>query len=52
MLETVDLKAKLDKAEYREALDKLDLELPRLQRELRAAAVPVLVVFEGWDAAG
>jgi len=52
MLETVDLKAKLGKAEYREAQDALDLRLAQSQRDLRAAGVPVLVVFEGWDAAG
>jgi len=52
MLETVDLKARLTKTEYREAQEKLDLELARLQREMRSAAIPALVVFEGWDAAG
>ncbi|HOZ48099.1 MAG TPA: polyphosphate:AMP phosphotransferase [Candidatus Hydrogenedentes bacterium] len=52
MLETIDLKAKLSKSEYKEALERLDLRLPELQRELRDAGIPSLVVFEGWDAAG
>ncbi|MBN2309444.1 MAG: polyphosphate:AMP phosphotransferase [Candidatus Hydrogenedentes bacterium] len=52
MLETVDLHARLDKSEYKETLDKLDLQLAQLQRDLRTAGIPVMVVFEGWDAAG
>ncbi len=52
MLETVNLKAKLGKEEYRKAQDTLDLQLGEAQRNLRVAGVPVLVVFEGWDAAG
>jgi AMP-polyphosphate phosphotransferase len=52
MLETVDLKAKLGKAEYKEALEALDLRLAELQRALRDAGIPAMIVFEGWDAAG
>lgn len=52
MLETVDLKAKLGKAECKEIEEQLDLQLAQLQRDLRVAGIPLLVVFEGWDAAG
>jgi polyphosphate:AMP phosphotransferase len=52
MLETVNLKAKLGKEEYHTAQETLDLQLGDAQRRLRAAGIPVLVVFEGWDAAG
>ncbi len=52
MLETVNLKGKLGKEEYRTAQAALDLQLGEAQRKLRAAGIPVLVVFEGWDAAG
>lgn len=52
MLETVNLSASLDKEEYRSAQEALDLRLGRAQRGLRDAGVPVLVVVEGWDAAG
>lgn len=52
MLETVDLKAKLGKADYKAAMERLDLHLAQLQRDLRTAGVPVMVVFEGWDASG
>jgi polyphosphate:AMP phosphotransferase len=52
MLETVDLNAKLGKAAYREAMEALDIRLGRLQRRATEAGLPVLVVFDGWDAAG
>lgn len=52
MLETVDLAANLSKDEYKEAHKRLELNLAQLQRDLRTARIPVMVVFEGWDAAG
>lgn len=52
MLETADLDAVLDKAEYAETMARLDVRLGQLQREVKAAGIPVLVVFEGWDSAG
>lgn len=52
MLETVDLKARLTKSETKKALERLDLELGQMQRDLQPDGAPVLVVFEGWDAAG
>jgi AMP-polyphosphate phosphotransferase len=52
MLETVDLKAKLSKEDYKAAQDELDLRLGQLQRSIKEAGIPVLIIFEGWDAAG
>jgi len=52
MLDAVDLKKKFGKTAYKDRMQELDLRLAQLQRELRAAGIPVLVVFEGWDAAG
>lgn len=52
MLETVNLGAELGKKEYGAAMDKRDLELARLQRKARADGAPVLLVLEGWHAAG
>ncbi|HOQ90752.1 MAG TPA: phosphate--AMP phosphotransferase, partial [Candidatus Hydrogenedentes bacterium] len=52
MLETIDLDAKLTKNAYRELMEKLDVSLADCQRRLREARIPVLVVFEGWDATG
>lgn len=52
MLDSVDLKARFSKAEYREKMAALDVRLAQLQRDLRAANIPVVIVFEGWDTAG
>jgi polyphosphate:AMP phosphotransferase len=52
MLETVDLKAKLAKAEYQAQMEKLDARLGELQRAVREAGRAVAVVMDGWDAAG
>jgi polyphosphate:AMP phosphotransferase len=52
MLETLDLKAKLEKEKYREAMPRLRSELSNLQQAIRHAGIPVVILFEGWDAAG
>jgi polyphosphate:AMP phosphotransferase len=52
MLELVDLKRKLSKSAYREAFPPLEIRLGECQRAARRAGVPVVIVFEGWDAAG
>ncbi len=52
MLEMVDLDASLDKETYQTLQDALDVRLGALQRELKAAGIPLVVVFEGWDASG
>jgi AMP-polyphosphate phosphotransferase len=52
MLAELDLGARVGKDEYREKTKALELELGALQRKARELALPVIVVFEGWDAAG
>jgi len=52
VLEGIDLSRKLSKAEYKAATDELELKLAALQRRAHELGVPVIVVFEGWDAAG
>src|SRR5688572_268808 len=52
MLESLDLDLRLEKSEYREILPKLRNELRDLQRAVREAGIPVVVVLEGWDASG
>ena len=52
MLENIDLSRKVDKAEYKRAKDAAELELGALQRRAKDLGVPVVIVFEGWDAAG
>ncbi len=52
MLETLALNASLKKEEYKQAIKPLDAGLDEAQRHLREAGIPVLIVFEGWDASG
>ena len=52
MLEKIDLTKDMGKQEAKELLNSLDIELSRLQREARALNIPVMVIFEGWGAAG
>lgn len=52
MLETIDLSAKLPKEEFKALREALNLRLAQLHRDVAAARIPVLVVFEGWKAAG
>lgn len=52
MLETVDLSASIPKKEFKSIWDDLEIRLGQLQREMRAADIPAVIVLEGWDAAG
>ena len=47
MLELVDLGKRIDKEVYRQTYPELQLRLAACQRAVRAAEIPVLVVFEG-----
>ncbi len=52
MLETVDLSLKLEKNEYRSLLIELQLLMRELARWLYFEKRSMVLVFEGWDAAG
>jgi len=52
MLEKVDLGQKLRKKAYKAQRPELQRRLYKLQRTCMDAGLPVIVVFEGWDAAG
>jgi AMP-polyphosphate phosphotransferase len=52
MLELVDVNLQIAKEEYDQVLPDLTQRLGECQRAARAAGVPVVIVFEGWDAAG
>ena len=52
MLKDIDLSRKLDRDSYKQSKDHLELEITRLERRARALGIPVLIVFEGWNAAG
>ena len=52
MLERLDLKKKLSREQYGKQAGRLQVRLRELELELLKQQVPVLCVFEGWDAAG
>jgi polyphosphate kinase 2 (PPK2 family) len=52
MLELVQLDKKIPKAVYGEVFPELEIRLGACQRAARQAGVPVILVLEGWDAAG
>jgi AMP-polyphosphate phosphotransferase len=52
MLETIDLTAKIDKESYKPLLKGLSERLYFVQQGTWEAGIPVVILFEGWDAAG
>ena len=52
MFESIDLNKKLDKKEYNEQIKLLEAQMGRLQRECKELGIPILIVFEGYGAAG
>ena len=52
MLELVDLDRTISREDYEQVFDELEIRLGECQRAARVAGVPVVIVFEGWDAAG
>jgi polyphosphate kinase 2 (PPK2 family) len=52
MLDTVDLDRKMKRATYERCFRPLRDQLSALQRSIYESKVPVLLVFEGWDASG
>jgi polyphosphate:AMP phosphotransferase len=52
MLELIDLTKSLSDDEYKAVFPRLEMQLGEIQRAARAAGVPVILVFEGWDTSG
>ena len=52
MLEKIDLSKTVDKETYQAVKEQMGARLGLLQRECRAAGIPVILVFEGMGAAG
>ncbi|MCR4412226.1 MAG: polyphosphate:AMP phosphotransferase [Thermoguttaceae bacterium] len=52
MLELIDLDREISKEQYDQVFPAMEAQLGQCQREARASGVPMVVVFEGWDAAG
>jgi AMP-polyphosphate phosphotransferase len=48
----IDLARKTEKHEYKKIISKLELKAGALQRKAREKGIPVIIVFEGWGAAG
>jgi len=52
ILDKIDLTKSLNKKEYKEEYKKLELEVLKCQLKVRDEGLKVIVLFEGWDAAG
>jgi polyphosphate kinase 2 (PPK2 family) len=52
MLEQVDLEQRVSRKEYRARIPALRDQLYELQKTCSDAEIPVVVIFEGWDAVG
>jgi len=52
VLELLDLEKQIPKETYEQVFPDLETRLGACQRAARAAGVPTVIVFEGWDAAG
>jgi polyphosphate:AMP phosphotransferase len=52
MLEKLDLSKKLTKTEYKKAMDQLEIQAGQLQRDAQRLGIPIIILFEGWDASG
>jgi AMP-polyphosphate phosphotransferase len=52
MLETLDLSKKLDRTEYVRELTRRQIQLRELGYQIYVQKKPVIILFEGWDAAG
>jgi AMP-polyphosphate phosphotransferase len=52
LLAKADLNSSLSKEAYKQQLAEEQIELHKLQMKIYKQKIPVLVIFEGWDAAG
>ena len=52
MLETINLTRKLDREEYVSEVTRRQIQLRELGYQVYQQKRPVVVIFEGWDAAG
>jgi AMP-polyphosphate phosphotransferase len=52
MLKNINLTREVSKAEYKRLKGEADLKLAALQRQAKALGIPIIVVVEGWSAAG
>lgn len=51
-LDKINLEKALDKKEYKKELEKLQKKIYNLHHEIYTRRIPVIIAYEGWDAAG
>ena len=52
MLDSVNMKSTVTKEEFKKQAKKLEKELETLPQHIKEAKIPVIILFEGWGAAG
>lgn len=52
MLQQLDLTKRMSKEEFKKRMAVLEPEMSRLQRTCKSEKIPVIIVFEGFGAAG
>ena len=52
MLKNLDLSKKIDKENFKSEIESLQLKLGELQRKITSKKIPVIILFEGWEASG
>ena len=52
MLEKIDLSKSMKRKEFNTVMEELDAKLARLQRAAKERGIPVIIVVEGFGAAG
>ena len=52
MLKNIPASPKIEKKEYQSAMTKLENKIGELQRKAVDSNIPVIIIFEGWGAAG
>ena len=52
MLDQLDLSQRLSRSEYHALMKPMENQLGELHRKIHELGIPVIIVFEGWDAAG
>ncbi|HOL20456.1 MAG TPA: phosphate--AMP phosphotransferase, partial [Candidatus Hydrogenedens sp.] len=52
MLDTINLDCYLSKDEFKQAIQKWEIDSGRCQRELREKGISTVVLVEGWDTSG
>jgi len=52
VLSNIDTSVKLSKDDYKNEINTLGLRLSEMQRKCKDENIPVIIIFEGWSAAG